>query len=679
MTKQNCRVCRGLAAVLVGCLAAAGVCGVAVGRAGETMEIRMTLRDLGERRAERLQGTTLQRDYFFALPVRRPMAGLSKVRFVLTASKLLQPQSTVALKVNDVLVAEMFVVPEKDFHVLEALLPAAVFEEGPAGDFLKVTLAAELAPPPGMNRCQALAAGVLWVEVQPESEFVCVFRNDDPDWLAIARLPFTLRNELGLEMEGAMEFQRVDMLLKLAAWLAYTRPQGRLASVKLPQGPGYSSPQSRGALDVLVLGEAKEGETGGAIRVEADGVRRRVVLRGSSEEDCRALWTALRRMHRHRLPGREWERLLEADTGFFAQRVNSVVVESLSPGFTGFNRGIGGLARSFTFDVALFPSPPSELLLRLVGKHKQIQRAGSASLMVFQNERLVFTQDLALESRDFDLLIPLDVRNLLGQNTVRVAVNFTPTGGECETPLFDFFWQLDAGSSLLFRGDAPVISPQSLLVASQWFYGRASYDVLLQDRGTDLPAALQAVSWLQKVNASAITEPSLAEMAQPGRPVVAVGNFEQPLPGLLPQQLDAPVVSEAAGLRFTTRDGEDFLQIFSPGSAGIFQLAYRGLGQPVLWASSWGPDGRGALLRLMAQMADLPWFGDGDVVLGDGVTPILAMSSTDAPLQEVRDRSSVLARLEWMKWRWWIVGALWVLLTAVVVWIFTQSRRHSGL
>jgi hypothetical protein len=92
-------------------------------------------------------------------------------------------------------------------------------------------------------------------------------------------------------------------------------------------------------------------------------------------------------------------------------------------------------------------------------------------------------------------------------------------------------------------------------------------------------------------------------------------------------------------------------------------------------------------------MARSVWIESGDVVVGDGATPVLTFATREAALPTVEDVPKPLvaasptqaslaptpaAMADWTRFRWWIIGGLWLALSAVIIWIFEQGRRRAS-
>lgn len=632
----------------------------------ETLVAWKSLRDLETRTSERLVGTGGSRDYFFPLPVRGVEAAKVEGVIRLGTSPLLSPESLVMVRVNDLPVtAQVLSAPGEQVEI-EFVVPEEAYTKDPTSDFLKLTIQASLGIPKAATRCDALAAGTLWIEIESDSGIAVTFDSENADWLSVARLPQSLQNRIVVLLPETPTAAQQDFALKLCSWLGYVSPA---AEISIAEG-NEPIPQRT---DRFRLEPARE--KGESIGIRAVGASREITLTASSTGQFANLWASLRLMDRFRLPGSSWERLAYEGGDPPASRHEQIAVGSLSPEFTSMNVGIGGMSRRFDFDLALFGERPATLRLNLGGTCKEVHRAAAATLSVFLNDYLVFTQNLEPGTTEFTHRVNLQPELLRGENRVIVALDYAPSDEECRTPLFNYFWQLDPRCSLAFEKASAVPDPESLLEAAQQFYGRNRYRVLLSSEKQLASACLAAV-WLQRVNSPALIEPILATELPKSGPAMAVDMAREVAAA---EGMRVPVAAREGALRFMIGKRNSFFEAGSDRSIGMIQLSYQSENRPVILVDPWGTNGSVALEAMTAQVANEPWFGGGDLVLGDGTVPPLSVTS-DMLVEGQWEPPGATDRgvVNWKRWRWYIVGAIWLAVSGVILWVFGRSRANAS-
>jgi len=631
----------------------------------EPLETSMTLFDLDKEPSERLTGTGVSKDYFFPLPVRGIEANAITGTVRLTPSPLIGPNSLATIKVNDHPVATAVLSANMTELALHFTAPLDADPKNSTGDFFKLTVEAVLDIPENEDRCEALAAGSIWVEIDSSSEIQVAFDNTNPDWTSIARLPQSLRNNIVVQTPAEESAAQMDLALKVASWVAYVKPNAEITIAP----PGADIPEDTDLFAIEPAEPMKE-----SLSVEADGTTRTITLSASDSSQVEEIWESLLVLDRFRIPGSKWDQLLQEGEGFQTRRHKSIALESLSRSFTARNVGIGEMSRTLDFDLALFGDRPAEIELNLAGRCREVHREGAATFSVFLNDYLIFTDNIEPETTQFSYQVKLTPELLRGENRVVVSLDYSPSDEECRTPLFNFFWQVDPRSNLAYREFLDLPAPDSLLEASQQFFGRNRYAALLGSPD-DLAAACLTAVWLQRVNPPAPLTPFLVDALPENGPAIAVGQSDE-LSATTNMRL--PVAARDEALRFSSPQGDDIFQASSNTSIGLLQLAYRGPDRPVILADPWGSAGNTALEAMMEGVANEPWFGGGDLLLGDGEVPALAVVTdmlVEGEWQPPRQMEELA--FSWKKWRWWFVGGVWLLVSAVVLWIFSKSRANA--
>ncbi|GAP61798.1 hypothetical protein ARMA_0221 [Ardenticatena maritima] len=129
--------------------------------------------------------------------------------------------------------------------------------------------------------------------------------------------------------------------------------------------------------------------------------------------------------------------------------------------------GVGRMTIPLAVSQADLGGPVKTLALRLSGTHTPPPETAHATLSVYVNEGLVHAVPLN-QSGFFDLYIPVAGALLQRDNTIRIQVDYTPPGGNCEIGAHPFGLTLSPQSYLAFErgGSLPPgfgRIPQSLL------------------------------------------------------------------------------------------------------------------------------------------------------------------------------------------------------------------------
>ncbi len=623
----------------------------------------VTLRNIGITKPERLVGTEVSKEYFFPLPVRDFSAGSIEMRFVMKVSPFISPDSLVYVEIDGVESMWATLEPGRDGMVVVSKMPADWAQKPRVASTVRVAVRAVLNSTDVFNRCNQVNVNNIWIEIQPESALLATFDNRNPDWLSISRLPFTLRPEVAVRLPEKAASEQEDLALKVVSWLSFVMPAGDVTWGGIPR------------LDEVVIED--EGSGGPEVEVVPDGERRRIIVRASTADGCAKAWEALRMVQSIGLPGERWKEFRGGWPLAAGDPSRAIPVELLSPSFTALNMGIGSMSRGLRFDSALFGRGTADMNFRLKGIHKQVLRAGSATLRVVLNNQVVFTRDLGLETTEFDYNVPLPATLVRGDNQLDVVVHYIPSTEECEMPLFHFFWQVNPASGLVTVREPVAGKTADLVEAAQQFFGRGSYNVIVGDPA-GLPATASAIAWLQKVNKTALLEPRLvsASRPEPG-PVLAVGIGVEAA-AAFGSSFQPPVSLSGEGLTFRSLARGDLFQAATASSVGIWQIAYRGPGAPVLLLDGWGPAGMKALNDMSWQIPFAPWFGTADVLMGDGSSPALAMSTSEVFQSSEPLGQPAGEQINWKAWRWPIVGVLWLLVSGVIFWIYSKSRENAS-
>ncbi|UWR30730.1 cellulose biosynthesis cyclic di-GMP-binding regulatory protein BcsB [Sulfitobacter sp. W002] len=283
-----------------------------------------------------------------------------------------------------------------------------------------------------------------------------------------------------------------------------------------------------------------------------------------------------------------------------------------------------------------------------------------ATASVFLNDTLLGNRPLGSgKPEQLTFSVP---SGLLGRdNLLRVSIQRQPTGGECRFKPQGYPAQILPGSALLLSDAAP--QDQDFFALRQEF-GNGVQVVL--DPALSLDFA-QTLPWLAGVAGSVIPDratilPRASVDALEGDEPFFVISEQNPGDG-------DPLITFDQG-RIEVRDRQDNL-IYSGedlSRLGVVQIVTRGDTRGL-----WLRPGNGPAPELTPERPMMLDRGDLALIGQDGV--ILATATDRSPLVDVvyPDRTSLAQMLA--KYRPWIVGAIWVLVTLLVLVVFQRVYR----
>ncbi len=628
--------------------------------------VERNLAEIGFVRAERLAGTTVERDFFFPLPSRDFLVGTSSFQVVLKTSPFLDPGSVVTILVNERPVATK-AVGEDGSLTISAAIPAEVKADDPTSQVLKLTVRGALA-----LRDEPAASGDIlretsWIDVRPETKFVCSVDPADPDWLAVGRLAATLGPTVTIRLPGPGDPVAAELALRAATWAAHAQPFGRVTVAAEPPEVG----------DEIVIEIASGREAGIAVAAGPNG--RVITLSAADAVGAAALWEMLIGAGQSVIPGDEMSAV--ADAAGADEAEDPTTLRALDPRIGELNRGPGDTERKFSFAPARLGASPGRLILDLAGRMSDLSGFGPMVGAVFLNDQLVHSVSLDPASPTFIWSVALPAEHLRGESEVRVVM----IPGDPSKP---YFWQLEETLAISAGGGspAPATGPSSLLEAAQRSFAGGPYDVVLGAGGT-LEVAASVAIWLQRVNRTTRLEPRLTERPDGNAPTVVIGELPADLDGVADT---LPIAIDAGQVTVRGDGGREVLRVASDESLSYWQLGSGPDERPVIVAGSSGPDGPAALAAMSGQVAAARWIEAGDVIVGDGSSPVLTMSTRDpgtaeAPTATVAAEEGIEIVSagpggvigDWRQWRWWAVGGLWLALSGTIFFVYKQGRQHA--
>jgi hypothetical protein len=658
------------------------MCGFRLAEARE-VQSSVTLENLGVLRPDRLSGTAVQKDYYLPLPSRVFNATASHVRVEIQASPLLDPRSVVGIWINDRPVdTKRIGAAGAAPLVLEGAIPKGTRADDPSRNILKLTIKGRLRLAAAAPDAE-LESAAAWIDVEPESSFACAFDDASADWLSLGRLAMTLRPQVEIVLPENPAPSQIELALNLASWVAKCAPRSEL---HFSEG---APDATLTATDHMVI----EPETQGAPQIEAtaEGLERTIHLRAPSDGDARAIMDTLNALAAEPLPGSSVKLAARVEPTKATTHEGGAFLRDLDAASMAVSRGTGDTACTIHFDLAKVTHGPADLELDFGATISPVRGGAEPTLDVFLNDRLVYSDTLPAGATHFARQIRLPASELKGNNEVTVSV--APTAGSTDA----YFWQLDPDSAMRVVAAAKAPAPLGLLDAARFFADGSAYQVWLATP-SDWPVAALSAAWLQRVNPIAQLRPKLVSSLSDNEPALIVGSLGSKPPVAL---ADVPVTADEKGLRIVSSKDSTVLPLAPAGGVGIWQLGSLRNGIPAILVDGWGEGdkGRAAMESVSAQMAGSVWIESGDVVLGDGVTPPLTFATREASVPNSADvpapmvarppaahdavvnstspvAEAAIAGADWKQFRWWIVGGLWLALSAVIIWIFEQSRRR---
>ncbi|MGC1480523.1 MAG: hypothetical protein WA771_08460 [Chthoniobacterales bacterium] len=625
--------------------------------------VNRSLSELGFVRAERLTGKAVERDFFFPLPSRNPAINGSDFVLNIESSPFLSADSVVTVLVNERPVVSAAVGAGKSLEI-RAPVPADALLDDPTSQVLKLTVRARLELTGSGVPIGEIQRAKAWVDVQPSTVLRSVVESDDLDWLAVGRLPVTLGPEVAVQLPGGGGFAD-ELALRAASWAAYVQPFGRVTATRSGSGVG----------DQIVIESADEGEAG--IRVSASEGGRVITMSAGSQEEADKVWALLRDLGDVPIPS---DRVAVVRAGEQESKNALTVIRAADPAITELVRGPGDTERLFRFVPWKLGPRARDLELHVAGRISDLSGAGQIVGAAFLNGRLVHSERLDPATERFVWSVPLPVGDQEGESEVRIAMFPSESAAQ-------YFWQLEETTGIRVNeadaGDA--VTPLSLLEAAQSAFASAPYEVLASD-GEKLEVAASVVIWLQRVNRSTILDPKLVAASSGEEAAVVVGSLPKSLIGI---KETLPIAEAEGRLVFRNADRGGALLIASDTSVGIWQLGFNLHENPVIVAAGVGLKGPTVLREVSTEIAAARWIEAGDVLIGDGRSPVLTMTTRERKLPTQAETFAVAKGLEltkagaagtqshWGRWRWWLIGVLWLAVSLTVLFVYKQGRQHA--
>jgi hypothetical protein len=618
----------------------------------ESVRNTTTLADLGSDRPARISGDYAVESFYFPLPVRNISPGSSTLTLLLRTSSEVSPVgASIEISVFDFPLKQEKLQPGQTQQIVVRLdqLPLALL----GSDYLKVSLKTILKPQRSEDRCAEIAEGGLFVDVLPESNFATEFDNQSADWLDAGRLWATLRNDCGINVVDAADPIALDLYLKAASLISFWRPETR--SLR---------PTGQDEFTIQHL-------SGAAIRLSALGSRRQIALQAGDFKEVQQLWTLLGSLKRVPIPAATikvggLEKSTELDPR------EAYLLDDLQPNFSAPMVGLGQLSKSFSFANGSFTDRAADFRLDLGVNCTAVSRQGSAVLLVYVNEQLVYSEPIRKETSRLDASIAVAARYLAPQNQVRCVVQYFADQQECNNPLFRFEAQFDRSSSLrvISSGDRTQFS--DLVRWSQT--SLRNYRIRWAEKPGTVPVESLAnlAMWLQKLQPQLLLCPSLDAIAS--APSVWIGTFSTYPEGLQPT---LPVSGLTKQIQIQDQQARSVFDVQAGSSVALIQLSKAAATGRSLLIDGFGEQFGQAFSRLTAFLNEKHWDGNAEVVFQSDAGFPAAFTlqgltvKTDQPF-------AANSFWRWENLRWILLVPLWIAATVTLIVALRKSRKPTA-
>lgn len=324
--------------------------------------------------------------------------------------------------------------------------------------------------------------------------------------------------------------------------------------------------------------------------------------------------------------------------------------------------GSGPMQARIFFSQGDLGGPVRRVRWRLVGRLSPVPEGGAATLLVYLNGGLVYSEPMAGGSLDREIALPDGL--LRRDNTLLVRVDYTPPGGDCRVGVHPLTVFIDGASTLSFRraqGLPPSFErfPQSLLPV---------FTVGLQPlNASTLNAAADLIAALQRLTRTPL-RPQVrpwAEASQVSGPLLLVTEDPEAVAALRPPLDPRP-------FRVLDLEGRERLRM-DPGRSFAVLEGFTHQGRDVLLLTRYGA--RPDLGRIAEAMdPELGWYAlNGDVWLWPDGEPPVALRIRDSALRVVLEPPGPASF--WARALPWLVGLAFAGVLAFLVWAYPRLVR----
>lgn len=497
-----------------------------------------------------------------------------------------------------------------------------------------------------------------WLEIGEESSVTIAFNPDDPDWVSVSRLPFTLSPTCAMAAVAPQSALLYDLALKVHGWLAFERPSVRI----LPIG---AEPEGSAGTDTILLADGTPGAGTPLISVVAgSGADRTIKFEVASGFDVRTAWRTLKALRTMIVPGSTWTALDTVHGPDEALLISTLDIGELDSNLFQPWEGRGVAVRSFQVDTSRFRKSIPSLQLDFTTAHTPLDSEGGGSIAVLANDQIVNVFPVQIGRDRTAISVTLPYYLLEPRSTIEIQFRMRGQGDGA------FLFQVLPGAIVRVADAGNAAPPTSLVDAARRYFSRSAYVVILEDEREDFASATAVVRWLQRMNPEALIEPRVSE--EPESRVTPLVFFGNSLPGDF-RAAPLPVMVDA-GTRFLFPDEQSEIRFESDASYGIWQVTNRSSdGAPIIALGKSGPRGGDALRAMSEYAAALPWVGFGDVLIGEAGLPPRQMLTTGISGVGIEP----LGRPWYVDIRKWALISVWFAFSGVVFFVFRRTRRSA--
>ncbi|WP_018294716.1 cellulose biosynthesis cyclic di-GMP-binding regulatory protein BcsB [Mariprofundus ferrooxydans] len=621
----------------------------------------VSLDDLGFRKGIMFEGATVSHatTFFFPAPLDSRITN-GALRLLFRASPDLNKFANFRVSINDIPYKQLELPHDSGMHELDLLLPSSAFH----GKLVKVTISAIL--PVSDDRCFDDRLSNVFLHIMPESSLSISYQPLERSIRDAWRL---LPHKVTISLsQGALSKDQFASTLAVMALLADKGKEVNL--VRLPTvGDIVIAPKSALAgLATDVSGSAPE-QTDNLMMAHFANRSAIVVTDPYDVQPMYLLddnWKILAAGDHYRVYRPDSLRAhggpmgLEGDAGFYSLPLSTL----------GMNTDVKYLTREVSWRTMVSPfalpmgTQPDFLNLEVVAPVRW-KDDPNYELYVFLNDVLVKSARLAGNGvkQHFTVNLPSEYQKQF--NDIRVVIQHDIEEGGCHGVMPSDYVQIMPDSALVVKKESTV-SPAKFSDLSRYFL--SGFDTYMESSYLDHPEqvlhlmARLASDFPLVIDHSRLHFVSSSEVVNPDGPFVAVGHFP------MGESIEAPVRFDKGHVQIQTPKGQTYFDLSNLTKVTVAEI--------VKAPSAFG------MWITPADNAELPVtnrldLAEDNVAFIDSQGVIKTMNSAEPSLAQVyypdvEDWFDVLG-----KYKFWLMVALWFLLTMVVVYLYRMSRSNK--
>jgi len=623
---------------------------------------KVSLEDMGFREGIMFEGATVAHatTFFFPAPLDSRITN-GTLRLLFRASPDLHEFANLRVSINDIPYKQIELPKDAGMHEMDLLLPSSAFR----GELVKVTVSAVL--PMSDDRCFDDRLSNVFLHIMPESSLAISYQPFERSIRDAWRL---LPQKVTISISGGqLSKEQFASTLAVMALLADKGKQVEL--VRLPAiGDIIVAPKA--ALTGLDGDSADLTRTGddNLMLVHFNG-RSAIVLTDPFDVQPMYLlddnWKILAAGDRYRVYRPDSLRAhggllgTEGEAGFYSLPLSTL----------GMNTEVKYLTREVSWRTMISPfslpmgTEPDFINLEIVAPVRW-KDDPNYELYVFLNDVLVKSARLADTGmkQHFTINLPSEYQKQF--NEIRVVVQHDIEEGDCHGVMPSDYVQVTPDSALVVKKQSTG-TPARFADLSRYFlsgfdtYMDTSY-LAHPDQVLHLMARL-AADFPLVIDQNRLHFVAPSEVINPEGPFVAVGHFA------MDQSIEAPVRFDKGHVKIQTPKGDSYFDVSNLTKVTVAEI--------VRAPSSFG------LWIVPADNTELPVtnrleLAEDNVAFIDSQGVIKTMNSSEPSLAQVyypdaEDWFDVLG-----KYKFWLMVALWFLLTMVVVYLYRMSRANKA-